>query len=114
MLSMWAYAPVRANSQDADDDMALDFQGTKRWLTSETIDSLSTLCLLTSKRAKQWKAQIAAALIETSEKVVDHMNQHRDDDFASIAKRMIELWAVGLETFDMEAAKRVKETASGW
>jgi serine/threonine-protein kinase HipA len=111
MLSMSVYAPLRANSREADDDMAMSFEGNKDWLSLSAIESLSRLCSLTTKRANQWKAQIAAALIETADKVMHHVHEHPDDGFAPSAKRMLELWAIGLETVDRAAAQRVRDTA---
>lgn len=37
MLSMAVYAPPLPNSRDANDGMAINFQGSKRWLTPDTI-----------------------------------------------------------------------------
>lgn len=112
ILSMSVYAAVRSNSRDADDDMAIGFQGTKRWLTAEMIKSLASRCLVTDKRLVHWKARIASALIETSGKVVDYVNDHPEDRFAQTARRMLELWAIGLDTFDRASAARVREMVS--
>lgn len=111
ILSMSVYAPVRSNSRDAEDDMAISFQGTKRWLTAEMITSLAMRCLITDKQLVEWKARIASALIETSEKVLDYVNNHPDDRFAQTARRMLELWAIGLDTFDHPTAERVRQGA---
>jgi len=107
MLSMAVYAPTLPNSRDANDGMAINFQGSKRWLTPDTIQSLSAQCLMTEKRVDEWKTQIAAALIETSGKVIDYLHKHPEDKFDSIADRMLELWAIGLETFDRKASQHI-------
>jgi serine/threonine-protein kinase HipA len=108
MLSMSVYAPTLANSRDADDGMAINFEGSKRWLTPDSIQSLSTQCLLSAKSVKNWKAQIATALIETSDKVIEHLNEYPEDHFEPTAHRMLELWALGLEAFDSKAAQRIR------
>jgi len=112
MLSMAVYAPPRPNARDADDGMALQFQGSKRWLTAPMINALATRCLITAKRAGQWKSQIATALVETSEKVRAYLSTHPEDDFAPAAHRMLELWAIGLDTLDSAAAKRLRDIGS--
>lgn len=108
MLSMSVYAPTLANSRDADDGMAINFEGSKRWLTPDSIQSLSTQCLLSAKSVKNWKAQIATALIETSDKVIAHLDEYPEDHFEPTAHRMLELWALGLEAFDSKAAQRIR------
>jgi serine/threonine-protein kinase HipA len=112
VLSMAVYAPVLPNSRDADDGMALSFQGTKRWLNAEMIRALATRCLVSDKRATQWKAQIATGLVETADKVVDHVNNHPKDDFAKTANRMLELWAIGLDTLDSTTAEQIRDIAA--
>lgn len=62
---------------------------------------------MTEKRVDEWKTQIAAALIETSEKVIDYLHKHPEDKFDPIADRMLELWAIGLETFDRKASQHI-------
>jgi serine/threonine-protein kinase HipA len=108
MLSMSVYAPILSNSRDANDAMAINFQGSKRWLTPDSIDSLAAQCLITRTRVDQWKSQIADALIKTSSKVLDHLNTHPEDNFEPIASRMLELWAIGLATLDHEAAQSIR------
>lgn len=110
MLSMSVYAPTLPNSNDADDGMAINFEGSKRWLNAQSIKSLSTQCLMTARRTNDWKAQIAIALVETSEKVIEFLNKHPEDQFAPTAFRMLELWAIGLETFDSQAAQRIRNS----
>jgi hypothetical protein len=107
MLSMSVYAPTLPNARDADDGMAINFQGSKRWLRAEMIETLATRCLVRKKRSRQWQEQIAAALVQTSELVLEHLSNYPDDNFTSQADRMLELWAIGLETFDTTAAHRV-------
>lgn len=107
MLSMSVYAPTLPNARDADDGMAINFQGSKRWLRAEMIETLATRCLVSKKRSRQWQEQIAAALVQTSELVLEHLSNYPDDNFTSQADRMLELWAIGLETFDTTAAHRV-------
>ena len=107
MLSMSVFAPPLSNSRDANDGMAINFQGSKRWLTSDTICSLSTQCLLSAKRVDEWKTQIAKALVETSEKVIEYLNTYPEDNFEPMADRMLELWAIGLETFDSKTAQQI-------
>jgi hypothetical protein len=77
-------------------------------LTPDSIQSLSTQCLLSAKSVKNWKAQIATALIETSDKVIEHLNEYPEDHFEPTAHRMLELWALGLEAFDSKAAQKIR------
>lgn len=109
MLSMSVYAPHLSNSNDADDGLALNFEGSKRWLTPKTITALANQCLVSTKRRNEWETQIAVALIETAKKVVGFVNTHPQDHFAKMAQRMLELWSIGLEAFDLEAAKKIKD-----
>lgn len=62
---------------------------------------------MTEKRVDEWKRQIAAALIETSEKVIDYLNKHPEDKFDPIADRMLELWAIELETHNRKASQHI-------
>ena len=112
MLSMSVYAPLLSNSSDADDGLALNFEGSKRWLTDKAIRALATQCLISTKRLNEWETQIAAALIETSKKVIKFLKAHPQHDFAQMAKRMLELWAIGLEVFKPEAAKKIRDLIS--
>lgn len=107
MLSMSVYAPTLANANDADDGLAINFEDSKRWLTPKTVKALATQCAINTKKLKQWEAQIAEALVHTSEKVVEFLNEHPEDHFAPMAKRMLELWVIGLEAFDTDAAKTI-------
>jgi len=109
MLSMSVYAPQLSNSNDADDGLALNFEGSKRWLTPKTITTLADQCLVSTKRRNAWKTQIAVALIETAEQVVEFVKTYPQDDFAKMAQRMLELWAIGLEALDLEAAKKIRD-----
>lgn len=112
MLSMSVYAPQLSNSNDADDGLALNFEGSKRWLTPKTITALANQCLVSTKRRNEWETQIAVALIETAKKVVGFVNTHPQDHFAKMAERMLELWSTGLEAFDLEAAKKIRDLNS--
>ena len=107
MLSMSVYAPALSCGNDADDGLAINFEGSKRWLTPKTIKALATQCLINSKQLKEWEIQVADALVQTSTKVIEFLNVHPADDFEPLAKRMLELWAIGLETFDNDAAKTI-------
>jgi serine/threonine-protein kinase HipA len=71
MLSMSVYAPALANDNDADDGLAINFEGSKRWLTPKTIKALATQCLINSKQLKEWEIQVADALVQTSKKVIE-------------------------------------------
>lgn len=113
MISMSVYAPVGSNSRDTNDAMAITFEGTKRWLTEDAIESLAPRCLITTKRANQWKSSIAAALIQTADRVIAHLNKYPEDHFEATADRMLELWAIGLEVFDSEAAERIRQIRQG-
>ena len=112
MLSMSVYAPTLANSDDADDGLAINFEGSKRWLTPKTIKGLAKQCLISTKSLNEWETRIADALVDTSKKVIEFLNENPDDSGASVAKRMLELWAIGLETFDGEAAQSIKDLNS--
>jgi hypothetical protein len=109
MLSMSVYAPQLSNSNDADDGLALNFEGSKRWLTPKTITALANQCLVSTKRRNEWETQIAVALIEIAKKVVEFVNTYPQDDFAKMAQRMLELWSIGLEAFELEAAKKIRD-----
>jgi hypothetical protein len=100
------------NSDDADDGLALNFGGSKRWLTPKTIKELANQCSISTKSLNAWETRIADALVETSKKVIEFLNENPDDSGASVAKRMLELWAIGLEAFDGEAAQRIKDLNS--
>lgn len=112
MLSMSVYAPILANARDADDGLAINFEGSKRWLTTQTIDTLSNQCLMTERRVKDWTSQIANALVETTDEVIRYLKKFPEDHFASTARRMLELWAVGLDALDSKAAQRVRHLTS--
>lgn len=112
MLSMSVYAPTLPNSDDADDGLALNFGGSKRWLTPKTIKELANQCLFSTKSLNAWETRIAGALVETSKKVIEFLDEHPGDDVAPMAKRMLTLWAIGLETFDGGAAQRIKDLTS--
>lgn len=107
MLSMSVYAPVLPNARDANDAMAINFQGSKRWLTPSTIESLAAHCAINSKRVAEWKLLIAAALVQTADIVIEYLKKYPEDDFEVTADRMLELWAIGLETLDAQAAERI-------
>jgi hypothetical protein len=112
MLSMSVYAPTLANSRDADDGLAINFGGSKRWLTTQTIDALSKQCLMTALNVKDWKAKIAVALIDTADEVLAYIKKTPEDNFAPTAHRMLELWAIGLDALDSKAAQRLRNITS--
>lgn len=112
MLSMSVYAPSRSNSLDADDGMAINFEGSKRWLTPQSIRSLASKCEAHPKRLKEWEAQIADALVDTSKAVITFLKDHPSDHFESIAKRMLILWSIGLEIFNSKAATAIRKQLS--
>lgn len=112
MLSMSVYAPTLANSRDADDGLAINFEGSKRWLTTQTIDALAKQCLMTARNVKDWKAKIADGLIYTADEVLGYIKKYPEDNFAPTAHRMLELWAVGLDAFDSKAAQRLRNLTS--
>ncbi len=112
MLSMSVYAPTLPNSDDADDGLALNFGGSKRWLTPKSIKELAKQCLISTKSLNEWETRIADALVDTSKKVIEFLNEHPEDDVAPMAKRMLTLWAIGLEAFDGGAAQSIKDLTS--
>ena len=113
MLSMSVYAPRCSNSNDADDGMAINFEGSKRWLTSKTIKALASQCMLTTKQSKKWEERIADALVAIAAQVIEFVGTYPEDDFAIMARRMLELWSCGLDAFDSQAAQTIRENAQG-
>lgn len=106
MLSMGIYAP-RTQEGDADDTMALSFNGTKQWLTSKAIDALATLCTIPGKRKAEILQNIAGALRATAADI-DNQIDEQPDFFGQAGCRMLAVWAHGAAELDPELSKALQ------
>ena len=113
MLSMSAYAPQHSASTDADDGMAINFMGSKKWLTEKSIKQLADRCLVSASRKQHWLSVIPQAMLSTASEVLRFLKAHPEDGFADQAKRMLTLWAHGLENMnkDGDASRQMREKA---
>ena len=102
MLAMSVYAPQQSVSSDADDGMALNFAGSKRWLTEKAIKQLADRCLISASSKLRWARVIRQSVLETAHEVMEHLDRHPEDDFGAQAGRMLTLWSHGIQCLDKD------------
>ena len=109
MLTMAAYAP-RAQNGDALDEPALSFEGVRRWPTAKALQSLAGRCLMSSARQSDAASRLCAAMLEIAPLVAAEAVKR--EQFASTAKRILELWSCGIRIHSEQAAVTISELAS--
>lgn len=109
MLTMAAYAP-RAQNGDAMDEPALSFGGVRRWPVAKTLKSLADRCLISSVRQTDVSQRLCAAMLKIAPMVATEAGQR--EEFASTAKRMLELWSCGIRVHSEQASLTMAELAA--
>ncbi len=107
MLSMAIYAP-HAQNGDADDTMALSFNGTKRWLTAKAVEELADRCML-SKARKTGIIQASIKAILATARELQRKIGERPAQFAAAGCRMLELWSHGAQVLDERAGAQLRD-----
>ena len=108
MLSMSVYAP-RAQSGDALDDPALSLGGVKRWFVQKTLKELADRCFVSPKFQASVSHALVNAMLSVAPVVVTQAGDM--DSFRGTAKRMLELWAFGIQIHSEAAAKQLSTLA---
>lgn len=109
MVTMALYSPPTANG-DAQDTLALNFGGTKRWLTRAQIDLLAKECGITEREREHILSHLSRALEKTAESMVSSVPEDRD--LCNATRRMLALWSHGATAAGMPCKDRLGELAN--
>ena len=110
MVTMSAYAPRRQNSDDALDEPAMSLNGVRRWPDTKAIAYLAGRCRINATKSAEITQSMARAMVRAGEEIAEAAEAN--EEHRPMAKRMLELWACGLQVHDAERAQVVADLAS--